>query len=64
MALGVHRNDVIHDYLFTNSARGADRQRAEGVELVRSAYGANVSDDVVTALMGVDSLYRSGPGGD
>jgi protein-tyrosine phosphatase len=57
LALGVHRDDVVHDYLLTNTASGAERQRREGAELVRAMYGADVSDEVVAALMGVDTCY-------
>jgi len=57
LALGVHRDDVIHDYMLTNTTAGAERQLTEGAELVRAIYGQDVSDAVVTALMGVDESY-------
>ena len=55
-ALGVHRDDIIADYVLTNSAGDVEARIAAGAATVRAHYpGAN--DATVRALMMVEQSY-------
>lgn len=55
-ALGVHDDDVMEDYLLTNTAGDAEARIAAGAESVRKRYGA-MSDEAVRTIMGVAPEY-------
>lgn len=55
--LGVHPDDIMADYLLTNSA-GNQRARIESAaEGIRQRYGAAMSDDAIVTLMSVEAAY-------
>jgi protein-tyrosine phosphatase len=56
-ALGVHRDDLMADYLLTNTAGRARERVAEGARQLRLGYGDSLSDEVVETLMGVAPEY-------
>ena len=56
LALGVHRDDVIADYLLTNTAGDVEARIASGAETVRTIRGA-LDPEVVRVLMGVEAEY-------
>lgn len=51
--LGVHHDDVMADYLLTNTAGNAEARIAAGASAVRSGFGAKMEDGAVRVLMGV-----------
>ena len=55
-ALGVHRDDVMADYLLTNSAGDSEARIAAGGRSVQSIRGT-MEPDVLRALMGVREDY-------
>lgn len=56
LAAGVHRDDVIADYLLTNTAGDAEARIAAGREAVEAVTGP-LADDVLRVLMGVEADY-------
>jgi len=54
--LGVHRDEIMGDYLLTNSAGNIEARIAAGAAPVRAKYG-NITDGAVRALMGVEAEY-------
>nr|WP_306300308.1 tyrosine-protein phosphatase [Erythrobacter sp. LQ02-29] len=54
--LGVHPDDIMEDYLLTNSAGDSEARIAHGAVAIRERYGA-ASDEAVRALMGVRANY-------
>ena len=56
LAAGVHRDDVIADYLLTNTAGDAEARIAAGREAVEAVTGP-LGDDVLRVLMGVEADY-------
>lgn len=55
--VGVHRDDLLSDYLLTNTAgRPADRVAA-GAETMRTGFGMVMEDDVVREIMMVHPSY-------
>lgn len=54
--LGVHPDDILADYVMTNSAGNVEARIAAGAEQIRARYGA-IDDDTVRALMGVEPGY-------
>ena len=56
LATGVHRDDVIEDYVLTNTAGDSEARIAAGAETIRAISG-NLDDDVLRVLMGVDPAY-------
>jgi protein tyrosine/serine phosphatase len=54
--LGVHRDDILADYLLTNTAGNIEARIAEGAQHIRARYGA-IDDDTVRVLMGVDLAF-------
>ncbi len=55
--LGVHEDDLMHDYLLTNSAGKIEERIAQGAAHIRARYGAEIRDDAVRALMSVNPAY-------
>ncbi len=55
-ALGVHPDDIMEDYLLTNSVGDVEARIAQGAVAIRQRYGA-ASDEAVRALMGVRADY-------
>jgi protein-tyrosine phosphatase len=55
-ALGVHRDDIMADYLLTNIAGNIDRRIAAGGASIRGKHGA-ISDATIRTLMGVEAEY-------
>lgn len=55
--LGVHRDDIMADYLLTNTAGNIDARIAAGATTVRANFGHDMSDDAVRTLMSVDATY-------
>jgi protein tyrosine/serine phosphatase len=56
LAVGVHRDDVIEDYLFTNRAGNVEARIAAGAETIKAITGA-MDEDVLRILMGVEAEY-------
>ncbi|WEK43597.1 MAG: tyrosine-protein phosphatase [Candidatus Sphingomonas colombiensis] len=55
--LGVNDDDVMADYLLTNTAGNQARRIASAAGSVRERYGAQMSDEAVIALMSVEADY-------
>lgn len=55
--LGVHEDDVMADYLLTNEAGNQQRRIAAAGESIRERYGAQITDEAIVMLMGVDADY-------
>lgn len=55
-ALGVHRDDIMDDYLLTNTAGDVEARIAAGAETIRVVSGP-MDEDVVRVLMGVEPEY-------
>lgn len=56
-ALGVHPDDILADYLLTNTAGDAEARIAAGGRVVRAVAGADVDDEVIRLLMSVEPEY-------
>jgi protein-tyrosine phosphatase len=56
LATGVHRDDVIADYLLTNTAGDTEARIRAGQAAMTHATGL-LEDDVLRALMGVEAAY-------
>lgn len=55
-ALGVHRDDILHDYLLTNSATTFNLLREQAVSRAPERWG-KADRDTLNALLGVDESY-------
>ena len=55
-ALGVHRDDIMADYLLTNIAGNIDQRILAGAFAIRERYGA-INDATIRTLMGVEAEY-------
>lgn len=55
--LGVHDDDLMADYLLTNSAGKIEERIAQGAAHIRARYGAEIKDDAVRTLMSVNPAY-------
>lgn len=55
--LGVHADDIMEDYLLTNSAGNIDKRIAAGAITVRKSFGPAMQDDAVRTLMSVHPAY-------
>lgn len=55
-ALGVHHDDIMADYLLTNSAGDVEARIAAGGEAIRATIG-ELEPDVLRAMMGVEAEY-------
>jgi protein tyrosine/serine phosphatase len=56
LAAGVHRDDVIEDYLLTNTAGDAEARIAAGMETIRAVTG-QMDEASLRVLMGVEAQY-------
>jgi protein tyrosine/serine phosphatase len=56
LATGVHRDDVIADYLLTNTAGDVEARIAAGARTVRG-MSRDIPDDVIRVIMGVEAEY-------
>ena len=55
--LGVHEDDLMHDYLLTNSAGKIEERIAQGGAHIRARYGGEIKDDAVRMLMSVNPVF-------
>lgn len=55
--LGVHDDDLMQDYLLTNSAGNIERRIAQGGAAIRARYNAEIHDDAIRALMSVNPIF-------
>jgi protein-tyrosine phosphatase len=55
--LGVHRDDMMADYMLTNTAGNAEARIAAGAESIRKSRGGGLSDAAVRTLMNVHPGY-------
>lgn len=55
--LGVHADDMMADYLMTNTAGNPEARIAAGVESIRRSQGADISDGAIRTLMSVAPDY-------
>lgn len=56
LAVGVHRDDIIEDYLLTNTAGDQEARIAAGARTIQAITG-QVDEDVLRVLMGVEAEY-------
>lgn len=56
LAVGVHRDDVMEDYLLTNTAGDPEARIAAGAETIRAITG-QLDEAVLRVLMGVEAEY-------
>jgi protein tyrosine/serine phosphatase len=57
MVMGVHPDDVMADYMLTNSAGNVERRIAAGAKKVRDSFGETMQEDAVRILMSVHPAY-------
>lgn len=55
--LGVHSDDVMADYLLTNTVWNAEARIAAGSESIRRSHGQQISDAAIETLMSVAPEY-------
>ena len=55
--LGVHEDDLMQDYLLTNTAGKIEERIAQGAAHIRARYGAEIHEDAIRALMSVNPAY-------
>jgi protein tyrosine/serine phosphatase len=55
--LGVHADDIMADYLLTNTAGNAEARIEAGARHVREGFGAGMEDAAVRVLMGVEAPF-------
>lgn len=55
--LGVHADDIVADYLLTNTAGNAEARIEAGARHVREGFGVSMDDAAVRVLMGVEALF-------
>lgn len=55
--LGVHPDDIMADYLLTNTAGNMDRRIEAGAKHIRGNYGQRIEEAAIRALMSVHSDY-------
>lgn len=56
LAVGVHRDDAIEDYLLTNTAGDVEARIAAGRAAI-TAYAGPIAEEAVRVLMGVEAEY-------
>lgn len=56
LAAGVHRDDIIEDYLLTNTAGDVEARIAAGMETIKAITGT-LDEEVLRVLMGVEAEY-------
>lgn len=59
LAAGVHRDDIIADYLLTNTAGDVEARIAAGAATITAMTG-QLDDEVLRVLMGVEAEYLEG----
>lgn len=55
--LGVHHDDMVADYLLTNTAGDPQVRIAAAAEGIRARYGPTMDDAAIVAIMSVDAHY-------
>lgn len=55
--LGVHEDELMQDYLLTNTAGKIEERIEQGAAHIRMRYGAEIGDDAIRALMSVNPAY-------
>jgi protein-tyrosine phosphatase len=55
--MGVHRDDVMADYLLTNVAGDQEARIAAAAPSIRERYGSAITDGAIRALMSVDEAW-------
>lgn len=55
--LGVHEDDLMQDYLLTNTAGKIEERIEQGAAHIRTRYGGEIKDDAIRALMSVNPAY-------
>ncbi|MCX7284178.1 MAG: tyrosine-protein phosphatase [Novosphingobium sp.] len=55
--LGVHHDDLMTDYLLTNTAGNAEARIEAGARHVREGFGKDMDDAAVRVLMGVEAQF-------
>ena len=55
--LGVHPDDIMADYLLTNTAGNIERRLAAGARMIRAGVGRDMDDDAVRTVMSVHPEY-------
>lgn len=55
--LGVHHDDIVEDYLLTNTAGDAEARIEAGARHVRAGFGRSMDDAAVRVLMGVEAEF-------
>jgi protein-tyrosine phosphatase len=55
--LGVHSDDIMADYLLTNTAGNIEQRIAAGAKAVRNGFGRNMDEDGIRTVMSVDTVY-------
>ncbi len=55
--MGVHPDDIMADYLLTNTAGDVEARVSEGARAIRAMRGDDVPEEVVRTLMMVDAEY-------
>lgn len=56
LAAGVHRDDVIADYVLTNTAGNVEARIAAGIETIKAMSG-DLDEEILRVLMGVEPEY-------
>lgn len=55
--LGVHHDDVMADYLLTNTAGNSEARIAAAATNVRASFGPSMTDDALRTIMGVQPEF-------
>ena len=55
--VGVHADDLMADYLLTNTAGNSEARIAAGAASIRANRGPQISDGAIRVLMGVDAAF-------
>lgn len=55
--MGVHQDDIMADFLLTNTAGDSEARIAAGAAMIRKSRGAGISDAAVRVLMEVHPAY-------
>ncbi len=55
--MGVQHDDLMADYLLTNTAGNSEARIAAGAASIRASRGPQISDDAIRILMGVDERF-------
>ncbi len=55
--MGVHRDDIVADYLLTNVAGRTEQRIAAGARRIRASYGEALSESAIRVLMMVEPRY-------